>query len=87
MLSRIDIHTCAHKHTHTSTGLRTQEKSDRQRLHAKVRPFPFHSSIQPVEIIHCVQVGPPIRELTLQTAAEERERMCETDRQTDRASP
>lgn len=78
-------HSLSQTHTHTLPC--TQDKSDRQRLNAKVRPFPFHSSIQRVEIIHYVQVDLPKRELTLQPATE-RVRLCEweTDRQTDRAS-
>lgn len=71
------------EYTQTHTGPCTQEESDRQGLHAKVRSFPFHSTIQGAEIIHCVQVGPPIRELTLQAAAK-RVRLCETERQTSR---
>ena len=78
-------HTYTHTHTHTHTGPCTQDKSDRQRLRAELRLLPFHSGFHWAEIIHCVQVDPAIRELTRQ-AGSERVRLCETDRQTDRAS-
>ena len=85
ILSVCVTHTDTHRHTrtHTHTGPCTQDKSDRQRLHAELRLLPFHSGFHRAEIIHCVQVDPAIRELTRQ-AASERVRLCQTDRQTDR---
>lgn len=76
------------EYTQTRTGPCTQEESDRQRPRAKVRSFPFHSAIQGPEIIHCVQVGPPMRELTHPAAAESVRLDCvrQKDRQADRQS-